>query len=168
MRDTVVVDAVREIPAPFSPEVAVAELAQLLKSYAISSVVGDRYAGMWPRESFGRHGIDYELSPAPKSVLYGSLLPLLNSERVELPDNPRLVAQLANLERRTARGGRDSIDHSPGSHDDIANAPIRAATSAATAAELRLGVLMRPLMAGAPQSGHRQARPATASPKSSA
>ena len=30
--------------------------------------------------------------------------------------------QLASLERRTARGGRDSIDHAPGAHDDIANA----------------------------------------------
>ena len=28
----------------------------------------------------------------------------------------------ANRERRTARGGRDSIDHPPGAHDDIANA----------------------------------------------
>ncbi len=27
-----------------------------------------------------------------------------------------------SIERRTARGGRDSIDHAPGSHDDIANA----------------------------------------------
>ena len=34
---------------------------------------------------------------------------------------PRLQAQLCGLERRTARGGRDSIDHAPGGHDDIAN-----------------------------------------------
>jgi hypothetical protein len=27
-----------------------------------------------------------------------------------------------NLGRRTARGGRDSIDHAPGAHDDLANA----------------------------------------------
>jgi len=65
--------------------------------------------------------ISYELSPAPKSVLYGALLPLLNSERIELPDNARLISQLAGLERRTARGGKDSIDHSPGQHDDVAN-----------------------------------------------
>jgi hypothetical protein len=26
------------------------------------------------------------------------------------------------LERRTARGGKGSIDHSPGQHDDLANA----------------------------------------------
>jgi hypothetical protein len=39
-----------------------------------------------------------------------------------LLDNPRLLTQIMNLERRTARGGRDSIDHAPGSHDDLANA----------------------------------------------
>jgi hypothetical protein len=33
-----------------------------------------------------------------------------------------MVAQLVGLERRTARSGKDSIDHSPGGHDDIANA----------------------------------------------
>jgi hypothetical protein len=40
---------------------------------------------------------------------------------VEIPPDDRLVNQLIGLERRTARGGRDSIDHSPGSHDDRAN-----------------------------------------------
>jgi hypothetical protein len=50
------------------------------------------------------------------------MLPLLNSGKVELLDHPRLVSQLCGLERRTARGGRDSIDHPPGQHDDIANA----------------------------------------------
>jgi hypothetical protein len=33
-----------------------------------------------------------------------------------------LIAQLIGLERRTARSGRDSIDHGPGAHDDVANA----------------------------------------------
>ena len=40
---------------------------------------------------------------------------------VDLVDHPKLVNQLASLERRTARGGRDSIDHAPGAHDDVAN-----------------------------------------------
>jgi len=39
-----------------------------------------------------------------------------------LPDNEQLTRELVGLERRTARGGRDSIDHAPGSHDDLANA----------------------------------------------
>jgi hypothetical protein len=47
---------------------------------------------------------------------------LINSKRIELLDNAKLVAQLCALERRTARGGRDSIDHRRGAHDDVANA----------------------------------------------
>jgi hypothetical protein len=54
--------------------------------------------------------------------LYLFLLPLVNSERVELLDDERLINQLTGLERRTSRGGRDSVDHAPGSHDDRANA----------------------------------------------
>jgi hypothetical protein len=49
------------------------------------------------------------------------LLPLLNSRRVDLLDNKRLFNQISGLERRTARGGRDSIDHAPGAHDDVGN-----------------------------------------------
>ena len=45
-------------------------------------------------------------------------------------DYPRLVTQLCGLERRTARGGRDSIDHAPGAHDDLANAVAGAAALA--------------------------------------
>ena len=45
----------------------------------------------------------------------------MNSKRVDLLDHPRLLNQFAGLERRTARGGRDSIDHAPGSHDDLCN-----------------------------------------------
>jgi hypothetical protein len=41
---------------------------------------------------------------------------------VALLDSDRLVQQLMSLERRTARGGKDSIDHAPGTHDDVANA----------------------------------------------
>ena len=55
------------------------------------------------------------------------MLPLLNSGKIELVDHPRLVSQLCGLERRTARGGRDSIDHAPGQHDDLANAVAGAA-----------------------------------------
>ena len=57
----------------------------------------------------------------PKSDLYRDALPHLNSQSVALLDHPRLVAQLCGLERRTSRGGRDSIDHGPHGHDDVAN-----------------------------------------------
>jgi hypothetical protein len=44
------------------------------------------------------------------------------------------VHQLVGLERRTARGGRDTIDHSRGAHDDVANAVAGAVQLASTKA----------------------------------
>ena len=117
-----VIDCIRERRAPFSPDDVVQEFAELLKSYRLSRVVGDRYAGEWPRERFRAYGIHYEPADRPKSDLYRDLLPQLNGGAVELLDHPRLAAQLCSLERRTARGGRDSIDHPPSGHDDVANA----------------------------------------------
>ena len=117
-----ILDAVRERRPPFSPDDVVQEFGALLKLYGLRSVTGDRYAGEWPRERFKVHGIDYELSTKAKSDIYRDLLPALNSGLLELLDLPRLSAQLIGLERRTARGGRDSIDHAPGAHDDVANA----------------------------------------------
>jgi hypothetical protein len=47
-RQVIVIDAVREVKPPFSPEGVVAEFAGLLKTYRVSKVIGDRYAGEWP------------------------------------------------------------------------------------------------------------------------
>jgi hypothetical protein len=129
----VILDAVRERRPPFSPEAVVAEFAGLLKSYHVARVHGDRYGGEWPREQFRKAGIDYVPSEKPKSDLYLELLPLLNGGKVELLDHPRLHNQLIGLERRTTRGsGRESIDHAPGAHDDIANAVAGALVMSAT------------------------------------
>jgi hypothetical protein len=116
-----VLDAVLEIRPPFDPEAAVAECTTVLRRFGITRVIGDRYAGEWPKARFAEHGIAFEQSARAKSDLYCDLLPLLNAKRVELLDNPRLAAQLVGLERRTARSGRDTVDHTPGAHDDLAN-----------------------------------------------
>jgi len=119
---TAVLDAVREIRAPFSPESAVLEFATTLKSYGVFSLRGDRYGAGWVSEAFKKVGITYVPADLAKSQIYTDFLPRLNSREVEILDNQRLITQLCGLERRTARGGRDSIDHSPGAHDDLANA----------------------------------------------
>jgi hypothetical protein len=120
--DRVVLDAAREIRPPFSPESATRELASFFLSYRIKTIRGDRYAGEWPREQFAKCGVHYEASAKPKSDLFAEMLPLINSRRALLLDDARMVSQLTGLERRTSRGGRDSIDHPPGGHDDLANA----------------------------------------------
>jgi Phage Terminase len=125
-----VLDAIRERRPPFSPEDVTSEFAALLKLYQVHKVTGDRYGGEWPRERMRLQGVTYELAEKPKSDIYRDALPALNSGRVELLDHPRLVAQICNLERRTARGGKDSIDHppgnGPGSKDDVANSALAA------------------------------------------
>jgi hypothetical protein len=120
--ERVVVDCVREAKPPFSPDTVVQEFAAVLKSYRTGVVTGDRYGGEWPAERFRVHGIHYEASAQTKSELYQAALPLLNGHRVELLDVPRLATQLGTLERRTPRGGKDSIDHPVGAHDDLGNA----------------------------------------------
>lgn len=109
-----VLDVVREVRPPFSPEFTVNDFATILMQYRVSRIQGDRYAGEWPREQFRKWNIVYEPSAKPKSDLYLALLPAVNSRGVDLLDNKRLLSQLIGLERRTARGGRDSIDHGPG------------------------------------------------------
>jgi hypothetical protein len=118
----VVLDKVIEVVPPFSPAATVAMFARECKRYRINAISGDRYAGEWPREVFRQHRIAYEPAAKSKSDLYVAFLPLLSSRTVELLDHPKLIRQIASLERRTARGGKDSIDHSPGAHDDISNA----------------------------------------------
>jgi hypothetical protein len=120
--DVGVIDVILEIRPPFDPDVAVAQCAGAMHRYGVSRVVGDRYAGLWPVVRFAAHGITFDQSAVPKSDIYMNLLPLVNAKRIELLDNPRCSAQLAGLERRTARSGKDSVDHQPGGHDDIINA----------------------------------------------
>ncbi|RUV08166.1 hypothetical protein EOA79_01475 [Mesorhizobium sp. M1A.F.Ca.IN.020.03.2.1] len=120
--DMALLDALLEERPPFSPDSVVKKFADFLKTYEISSVEGDRYAGEWPREAFRKQGIEYRLADKSRSELYLDLLPALNNGSVDLLDNQRLVNQLVSLERRVARGGRESIDHPPGGHDDLANA----------------------------------------------
>jgi hypothetical protein len=119
-------DCLREVHPPFGPEAVVAQFVATLKSYGIKRVTGDHYGGEWPREQFRKAGIEYVTSDNAKSQIYLEALALLNSGKVELLDHPRLILQLCGLERRTARSGRDTIDHPPGAHDDVCNAALGA------------------------------------------
>jgi hypothetical protein len=119
----IVVDCLREIFAPFDPESVTDEFVNLFRSYGIRQTNGDRYAAAWVSQAFEKRGIEYRHSELAKSALYQNLLPHLNGKTVKLLDHPRAINQIASLERRTARGGRDSIDHpsGAGSRDDLAN-----------------------------------------------
>lgn len=131
--DRAVLDLVREIKAPCSPDRACAELAQVLSDYHLSSVGGDRYASGFAQDAWARQGIAYRPSELTTSELYLRLLALINSARVSLLDNDRLRNQLLNLERNTSRAGRDLISHPPGTWDDLATSVAGALVNAKTA-----------------------------------
>jgi len=120
--DTAVLDLAHEIRPPFNPQTAITDACKLLKEYGCSEVTGDRYAAGFVVEAFRKNGIEYRYSERDRSAIYLEALPLFTSGRVRLLDNRRLVSQFASLERRTARSGKDTIDHPPGAHDDLANA----------------------------------------------
>jgi hypothetical protein len=46
----IIIDALRETRPPFNPTTVVEEFAALCRSYGISKIIGDRYAGQWPVE----------------------------------------------------------------------------------------------------------------------
>ena len=133
-RKAAVLDAVREwSPGPegrIIVEDTVEECAALLKSYRCNGVQGDRYAGVWPQERFAKSGVGYEVSPRTKHQIYRDSLPMLNSGQVELLDNPVLIDQLCNLDRRITPTGQERIDHAPGCHDDVINAAAGALLAA--------------------------------------
>jgi hypothetical protein len=120
--DTVVVDAIREFAPPFNVEAVCLEISDLAKKYRVIKAHGDRYGGDWPKQEFRKHGLIYDNLEKTKSECYVDFAPQILAGAVDLLDHKKLVNQLCGLERSTARSGKDSIDHSPGAHDDVANA----------------------------------------------
>jgi hypothetical protein len=119
VKRTVVLDLVATQAGrpPFNPRQAVKKFASILKTYHVSTVVGDKFAGDTFTHDFAEQGIGYRASELTKSQLYEGLEPKINAREVELLDRPELQEQLLGL---VARGTK--IDHLPGEHDDLANA----------------------------------------------
>jgi hypothetical protein len=121
-------------------EGAVQKIAELVRGYAVSTIIGDRYARGWVREAFKRHGLAYEDATvrgpdgAPvyldRSSAYAEIEPLFAVGLIAVLDHPTLQRELRNLERRPSQGGKDKIDHPHGQHDDYANALALAAAKA--------------------------------------
>jgi hypothetical protein len=131
----IVLDVLRERRPPFQPQGVVAEFSDVLKSFKVSAVKSDKYAGEWVPEAFRTHDITVENADMTASELYLNFLPLISNGTVELLDNKRLLAQLTGLERRARSGGKDLVCHYAGGHDDVANAAAGACVMAAHEAD---------------------------------
>jgi hypothetical protein len=110
----------------FSPDAAAKKFADVLRLYRCHTVQGDRFAGHWPRDSFRKYGLDYEVADLTRSEIYAHTEPMINAGTVELLDHPQLISQFVSLVRRG-----DRIDHQPSEHDDFSNAAAGALILAA-------------------------------------
>lgn len=122
---TVVLDAVRERSPRFVPAEVVREYAALLKSYGISEIMSDSFAGGFHADEWVRNDIRFKPCDNSTSENYLHFLPMLLSGRARLLDHPKLRTQLVGLERRVSPGGgREIVSHAQiaSAHDDIATA----------------------------------------------
>jgi hypothetical protein len=127
----VILDRIEEKRPPLAPADVAREFTDIIKAYGLFNVSGDKYSGEWCSRAFEEGGITYESSKLNKSEIYLEFEPLLAQGQLELLDNKRMFSELRGLERRTRSGGKDSVDHGPGCHDDVANAAAGACVMAA-------------------------------------
>lgn len=64
-------------------------------------------------------------------IMLSAALHIASRAPRSLEYHKRLRSQLRSLERRTRSGGKDSVDHGPRGHDDLANAAVGACVLAA-------------------------------------
>ncbi len=121
---TVKIDAIRERKPRFVPRDVVAEYAQLLKTYKISEVRGDGFAGGFHVDEWRQNNITFKPAEHTTSENYLHALPMLLSGRAHLNDSMTLRSQLANLERRIGPSGHETVSHLQvaSAHDDVAAA----------------------------------------------
>lgn len=120
--EALIIDVVRGAVGKFDPDKTTADYAALLREYGISSVVGDHFAAGWVEGAWRANGITYRASEPNRSQIYIDAVPLFARGVASLPDHPRLLRELRQLERRVARNGRETVDHPRGASDDFANA----------------------------------------------
>jgi hypothetical protein len=116
-----VLDVVRAWAPPFDPATVIAEAAELVRSYGVSEIHGDRYAAEFVVSAWRQQGCRYTASKRDRSTIYLNLLPLINAQAVRLLEHDLLRRELVSLERRRGAAGKDRIDHPRSGHDDVAN-----------------------------------------------
>lgn len=121
-RDKVIVDAYRKWPAPHDPIAIAREVSAFIGEYGLTAGRADQYAAEFARSAYREAGVELLDAPQSRSETYLSFLPLATTGRLEIPPGLELRQELLALERKTHPSGRDTVDHPPKGHDDVANA----------------------------------------------
>ncbi|MCJ7588872.1 MAG: hypothetical protein MUQ00_13365 [Candidatus Aminicenantes bacterium] len=119
----IIVNRLEEVRSPIpNPQDVIKTFCEILHTYRVTQVVGDKYGGNWSSSEFNKNGVVYVDSKIDKNEIYLQFQALCAMHQIRFPDSERLRLQLQALERRTRAGGKDTVDHPEGLHDDVANA----------------------------------------------
>ena len=127
------------------------EFVDLAKQYHCSTIWGDNYGAEWVAGSYREAGAEYLQSKLVRSELYLSGLPLFTRGVVSIANQPPLLRELRLLERRTARSGKDTVDHGVGGSDDYANSLFGALHLAASVPFYQEPPIVMPFVGGTPR-----------------
>lgn len=152
----VIIDIVRSRAPKFNPQEVTRQYAELLQTYKIERVCGDKFSGDWAAQEWAKHGISYDRAEKTKSELYLEAESLFNSGRIGIPDREKLIAQLRSLVRKVRAGGRDQVDTDGGQPEDEANVVCGAAyvlTARSGAGEAYFGFTQHNVYGDGPEEG---------------
>lgn len=106
------------------PETIMAEIGNLCQFWNISAVYSDQYQLEALQQLALRHRfsiLGHDFTGRSKAKLYGSLLHLLRTKRIQLLDIPVITSQLTQLQKKLNPMGQISIAAPSGKHDDVAS-----------------------------------------------
>lgn len=106
-----VIDRQEEYKSPFNPSEIVSKISEILKSYEIYQVTGDRFSGNWCSGSFKENGILYNVSELSKDEIFLRFQAYCKSKEVELLDSERAKIQATSIQRKAVSGGREVFVH---------------------------------------------------------
>ena len=136
--ERIVVDVVRSRAPKFDPAEVTAQYCELLKSYKVFRITGDKFSGDFASSLFAKGGIEYIRSEKTKSELYLEAESVFNTGGADIPNRAILIDQLKRLVRKVRSGGKDSVDVEVGSEDE-ANVVCGLVTLVSGKKELRKG-----------------------------
>jgi len=99
------------------------EIAALLKTYGLRSVIADQFGFSFLRELLSQRGVEVEQLPftaRSKPEIFLDLKLALSQGRLQLLDHPESLRELRMLESKRTSGGNYSISAPRGQHDDYA------------------------------------------------
>lgn len=115
------------------PGAILSEIAQIAQQWGFSTIYSDQYQLEALQQLALQHNLSIignDFTGKSKAKMYGSLLHLLRTDKIQLLDLPIIYQQLTQLQKKLNPMGSVQIAAPPGRHDDVASVIALGATVA--------------------------------------